>query len=132
MARCRRSCYLCAREEEARERMFGVLKVLFYTFVAVVVGVFLGTVPVKGRTIAERVAGFYPAKPAKPPARAAPRPVRIEPTPAHPAGRKPTKGPMALTEAPTSAGAANAPDGHTAPDDKKALDRLIATRAKAR
>jgi hypothetical protein len=114
--------------------MFGVLKVLFYTFVAVVVGVFLGTVPVGGQTIAERVAGFYPAKPpkpAKPPARAAPHPARVEPPPAHPAGHKPTRGPTGLAEAPTSAGAANAPDGHSA-DEKKALDRLIATRTKAR
>lgn len=115
--------------------MFGLLKVLFYTFVAVVVGVFLGTVPVGGRTIAERVAGFYQPKPSKPPAASAPRTPRVEPAPApaHPAGRKVPRGPTAVAEAPvpTTAGAANAPEGHSA-DDRKALDRLIAARSKPR
>jgi len=44
--------------------MFGLLKFLFYSFVAVIVGVILGTVPVGGRTVAERIAGMYRKSPA--------------------------------------------------------------------
>ncbi len=115
--------------------MFGVLKVVFYTFVAVSVGVFLGTVPVGGRTIAERVSGTYQSKPARPAPASPARPARVEPAPAHPAVRKspraPAAGPTAMAQAPTTAGAANAPDGHS-DNDEKALERLIAARSKPR
>jgi len=112
--------------------MFGVLKMLFYTFVAVVVGVFIGTMPVGGRTIAERITGLYQVSPAESPGSAKRRPVRGEPS--RGPARKQPKSPAALAASPpvpTSAGAANAPEGHSA-DDEKALERLIAARSKAR
>jgi hypothetical protein len=110
--------------------MFGMLKVLFYTLAAVVAGVFIGTVPVGGRTIAEWVVGSHSVKPVVRAAAATPRPAHGDP--GRVPLRRPAKIPAALSEtSPATAGAANVPDGHSA-DDKKALDRLIAGRARPR
>lgn len=113
--------------------MFGLLKFLFFTFVAVVVGVVIGTVPIGGQTVAERIAAVYqpgssiaPAKkaPPKAAARTAPRPKVAQASVAVPT-------PSPAPAKPVTAGAANAPDGHTE-GDKMALDKLIASRAKAK
>lgn len=129
--------------------MFGLLKFLFYTFVAVVVGVVLGTVPFGGRTIADRVAAFYQSgstldAPVKKPvstspkalARAAPR-AKAPATPAPTAGPAPSASHPALERptislhGPITAGAANSPD-KASDDDKVALDKLIAAKTRAR
>jgi hypothetical protein len=109
--------------------MFGALKMVFFTFVAVVVGVFVGTVPLGGRTLAERLADLYQARPAESAPRGAPRPARPEPVRAP--SRKLAKPSTAMASVPTSAGAANTPDGHSA-DDEKALERIIAARSRTR
>lgn len=123
--------------------MFGLLKFLFFTFVAVVVGLVIGTVPIGGRTVAERIASIYERVPpsiahagkktlpamtstkarattrAKPAAPSVPVPVPV-PSAAAPA-----------THGVITAGAANTPDAHSE-DDKVALDKLIAARVKPR
>lgn len=119
--------------------MFGLLKFLFYTFVAVVVGVVIGTVPFGGRTIADRIASAYqPATAAKvaAPARRVPPPVVSSKTAARAAPRAKPSAPAPVAAptpaaGPVTAGAANSPDAHT-DADKAALDRLIATRVKGK
>lgn len=126
--------------------MFGLLKFLFYSCVAVVVGVVIGTVPFGGRTVAERITALYQSGPAlaidsprksaasspKALARTTPRAKQAgakasAPVPAPGASAAPVA--VATAEAPISAGAANRPDGHTE-SDKVALDKLIAAKAK--
>ncbi len=121
--------------------MFGLLKFCFYTFVAVVVGVVIGTVPIGGRTIAERVSAAYQAgptlaAPVKKPVANSPKAVARATPRAKSTGAAsapvPTAKPMVASAAePITAGAANAPD-RTSEDDKVALDRLIAAKTRAR
>ncbi|MGC4121964.1 MAG: hypothetical protein QM765_46770 [Myxococcales bacterium] len=127
--------------------MFGLLKFLFYSCVAVVVGVVIGTVPIGGHTIAERIAALYqtgPVIPSATPKRPAPTKALARAAPrgkasATPAAGAPIPTPNAATSAeivaaagapgPVTAGAANSPDGHT-DSDKAALDQLLAVKAK--
>lgn len=123
--------------------MFGLLKFCFYTFVAVVVGVVVGTVPIGGKTIAERVSAAYQsgptlAAPVKKPVANSPKAVARATPRAKGSASGTTSAPtpsgkpmVASAEQPITAGAANAPD-RTSEDDKVALDRLIATKARAR
>jgi hypothetical protein len=122
--------------------MFGLLKFLFYTFVAVIVGVLMGTVPVGGHTVTERIVAAYqgapqlldaakkvvPAPP-KAAARTAPR-AKSMPTPL-PAPPPPAPSPTALARGPLTAGAANSPEAQS-DEDKRALDKVIAARVKGR
>jgi hypothetical protein len=120
--------------------MFGLLKMLFYTFVAVVVGVFIGTVPIQGRTIAERIAAAYQSQPFDFGAGKGPRP---EPgtkpsspakAPARPATRARPEKDKAVAQAEpkaVTAGQANSPDAH-APEEQEAIAKLIASRSKRR
>lgn len=113
--------------------MFGILKMLFYSFVAVIAGVFIGTVPVGGRTVADRIVGAYQAVPSsasvtdaarakldgrKAVSKAKPAP-RPEPKPEARASAKPAK--------PVTAGAANSPERYT-DEDRQALEQMIASR----
>lgn len=116
--------------------MFDLLKMLFYTFVAVVVGVFIGTVPVGGRTIGERIASLYQSSstPAGAKPAAVERPARAEPqkSAARPAARARSAPPPAQVQAQAqaqaiTAGAANSPDGHSA-EERDALDKLLSSR----
>jgi hypothetical protein len=136
------------KERPAQEalHMFGLLKFLFYTFVAVVVGVLIGTVPVGGHTVSERIAAAYQGAPQmleaqakklapsttgspKAAARTGPRAKAI-PTPL-PAPPSPPPNPTALARGPLTAGAANSPEAQS-DEDKRALDKVIAARVKGR
>ncbi|HEY3452443.1 MAG TPA: hypothetical protein VGK67_39230 [Myxococcales bacterium] len=123
--------------------MFGLLKFLFYSCVAVVVGVVIGTVPIGGRTVAERIAALYqsgPLIPSATPKKAAPTKALARAAPrgkAPSASPSPTPSPSAAAAVvaaagapgPVSAGAANSPDGHT-DSDKAGLNQLLAAKAK--
>jgi hypothetical protein len=113
--------------------MFGLLKFLFYSCVAVVVGVVIGTVPFGGRTVAERIASVY-----QPAGAAAEAPKKALPAPkasarTAPRSKSGATAPalVAMAQGPLTAGAANTPDGHTE-SDKRALDKLIASKSKAK
>ncbi len=118
--------------------MFGLLKMLFYTFVAVVVGVFIGTVPIQGRTIAERIASAYQSKPFDfgagkgPRPEPASKPANSTPPAPKPGSRPRTTG-TALAESskPITAGQANSPDAH-GPEEQAAIEKIIASRARPR
>jgi predicted lipid-binding transport protein (Tim44 family) len=118
--------------------MFALLKMLFYSFIAVMVGVFIGTVPIGGRTIADRVVSAYESTPAGKTAqvskaqpsqqraarqtpKAAARPVAAKAAPAGVAA-------PAAPAAPVTAGAANSPDRHS-DEDRQALEKIIASRS---
>ena len=125
--------------------MFGLLKFLFYTFVAVVVGVLIGTVPIGGHTVSERIAAAYQGAPElleaqakkltsaspapKAAARSAPR-AKGNPAPT-PLPAPPPKNPTAPARGPLTAGAANSPDAQS-DEDKHALEQVIAARVRAR
>ena len=118
--------------------MVAILKLGFFTLVAVAVGVLVGTVPIDGKTVGERImtaCRSEPSRKAKPaePERAEPRSkghgarARIEKATERPIT------PPAIAEAPrgpVTAGAANTPDGQNA-SDEKALEKLIAARSGA-
>jgi hypothetical protein len=123
--------------------MFGLLKFLFYSCVAVVVGVVIGTVPFGGRTVAERITALYQSGPSqgidapkkslavspKALARTTPRAKQVTAKPSSAPAPGPGAPAAAALEAPVTAGAANTPDGHT-DSDKAALDKLIAAKVK--
>jgi hypothetical protein len=119
--------------------MLTLLKVLFFILMAVVVGVFIGTVPIQGRTVAERIEEYcQPALRLKAlvsgkleasrsePSRSGPRSTKARRSPPPAASTAPSTS----VEAPAStAGRANMPDG-ASDEDRSALDRIIATHAK--
>ena len=102
--------------------MFGLLRMLFYSFVAVAVGVFIGTVPVGGRTIADRIVGAYEVAPSLDPAKAA-----AKSAVKRGAASKGQAKAKAAPAAPLTAGQANSPE-RTTPEERQALDRIIASR----
>jgi len=103
--------------------MFEVMKTLFYTFVAVVVGVFIGTVPIEGRTISDRIVAAF-SSPA-PSARTS-KPVAASSRPTTKAAAKTRSAPVPA-KGPVTAGAANSPDQHSS-EDRAALEKVIAAR----
>ncbi|HCF61193.1 MAG TPA: hypothetical protein DFS52_24750 [Myxococcales bacterium] len=103
--------------------MFGLIKMLFYSFVAVAVGVFIGTVPVGGRTIADRIVGAYEVAPSLDSAKAAAKSA-VERGATASKGQATAK---AAPAAPVTAGQANSPE-RTTPEERQALDRIIASR----
>jgi len=125
--------------------MAGVLKFLFFTCVAVVVGVVIGTVPIGGQTMAERIAAAYnkpataaPTSVASTKAPAAPKAVArpaakaktaVAPAPAKAPASKAGAVNASAPRGPITAGAANTPDGHTE-SDKAAFDQIIAAKVK--
>jgi hypothetical protein len=125
------------RLEEAW-RMVGLLKFLFFMFVAVVVGVFIGTVPLGGKTLAERIGAGWSTAPSaseSPAHKVAGAPKTAARTAPH------SKAPIAVavlsSPAPTAApairaklvtaGAANTPDRHS-DEEQAALEAVIAQR----
>ena len=116
--------------------MFAMLRFLFYSFVAVVVGVFLGVVPLGGRTVAERIAAFV--GPAVPKGASAGEPLPKRPdAPKRETARQvirshPLRGRIAAPTAavPATAGQANSPDLVTEGERAK-IDELIASRARS-
>lgn len=121
--------------------MFGLLKFLFYSCVAVVVGVVIGTVPIEGKTAAERIAGLYQGTPLIPStnAKKAPRALARATPRGKAATGTPVPAPSAAMAAsivaaagapgPVTAGAANSPERHS-DSDKAALDQLLAAKAR--
>ncbi|MFN7131480.1 MAG: hypothetical protein ACK4N5_05315 [Myxococcales bacterium] len=123
--------------------MFAMLRFLFYTFVAVVVGVFIGTVPVGGRTIAERISAAFDTsqamlqaqsaqrtdKPEKPAAKKGGEPQRAArvPPPSKPGAQAPSPSPAA-PQGPVTAGAANTPDARSEAD-REDLAKIIAAKS---
>ena len=115
--------------------MWGLIKLVFFTFVAVAVGVFVGTVPVGGRTLADRIVSLYQAGPGLEDL------VKLAKTAASAlagakaggeaaAARRPYEAPSELEPPrakPVTAGAANRPDAHSA-EDRDALEQVIADR----
>ncbi len=100
------------------------------SFIAVMVGVLIGTVPIGGRTIADRVVSAYQSAPAKKPAPSA-KPaqagkVAVERTAKRTARDQAKAAPE--RRAPISAGAANSPERHDE-NDRQALERMIAARS---
>jgi hypothetical protein len=109
--------------------MFGFLRFLFYTFVAMVVGVFIGTVPVGGHTLADRIASTFKSVSSNTGAKRGRAELQkmVGRSAAHRSGSAVGSTPLA----PVSAGTANMPEGHSE-DDRAALARVIASRARAR
>ncbi|MGI5861180.1 MAG: hypothetical protein ACOX6T_03875 [Myxococcales bacterium] len=106
--------------------MFGLIKMLFYSFVAVAVGVFIGTVPVGGRTIADRIVSAYEAAPSVDSAKAAAKSALERGATASKGQAKAKAAPVA-SAAPVTAGQANSPERITA-EERQALDKIIASR----
>ncbi len=112
--------------------MFAMFRFLFYTFVAVVVGVVIGTVPIEGRTIADRLTAAFGDKPAKvaKPSTAAPQKPAAKTAPATETKRAARAAPpKPAPQGPVSAGAANTPDNRTE-EEREDLAKIIATRAR--
>lgn len=122
--------------------MFAMFRFLFFTFVAVAVGVFIGTFPIGGQTIAERITAAVDKQTAKKSGptkekgttRSAPQKQVAKPsrgstdTSKRTARATPAKAKPA-PQGPVSAGAANTPDNAT-DEDREDLAKIIAARAR--
>jgi hypothetical protein len=125
--------------------MFGLLKLAFFTFLAIAVGIVIGTVPIGGKTIADRIVTAYesasklanlPEALKAEPSRTAQSSRIAEPAKASPArARSPEIHAIAPAPshettwraAPISAGAANRPDSFSQ-EDRDEVDQIIAAR----
>lgn len=132
--------------------MFALIKFAFFTFVAIAVGVVIGTVPVGGRTIADRLVRLYDE--AAPKAGQLIDGLKAEPAPSqpdakgaarasatagrgNPAARTPQAAPTELepkaeagraaATGPVTAGASNRPDSFSTAD-RDEVEKIIAAR----
>lgn len=113
--------------------MFGIIKLIFYTSIAVGVGILMGTVPVGGRTVADRIMETYEvftSKPQRktvlPTSKLSPpkRKVRIS-------KRKPLTRPKLRKTKAVSLGATNTPENRTA-EERAKLHRIILSKTSGR
>ncbi len=113
--------------------MFGIIKFVFYSSIAVAVGILIGTVPVGGRTVADRIMEAYEVLASKPQRKTDLLPpksvsqkkdVRISKS-------KPLTRPKVRSAKAGSLGATNTPENRTA-EEKAKLSRIILTKTGSR
>jgi hypothetical protein len=113
--------------------MFGIIKFIFYTSIAVVVGILIGTVPVGGRTVADRIMDAYEFFAGKPQRKTdlLPSKSSSQKKDVRVSKRKPLARPKARNTKAVSLAATNAPENRTA-EEKAKLSRIILTKTSSR